>query len=175
MDRIDGAQMGTLYPFVEQVAAASPLELSYLSDRFPDLETWKATGRQKVVELLRYDPPRCDPEPEVLERVQCDGYTREYVRLSTAPGVRVPAFVLVPDGLTGPAPGIVALHDHGAFFAWGKEKICEVEGEHPALTEFKRTGYGGRSWASELARRGYVVIAIDRAPGGSGARRGAGL
>ncbi|MCJ7819148.1 MAG: aldehyde ferredoxin oxidoreductase family protein [Syntrophales bacterium] len=27
--------------------------------------------------------------------------------------------------------------------------------------QFKRTGYGGRSWATELCRRGFVVIAID--------------
>ena len=36
-----------------------------------------------------------------------------------------------------------------------------TEHEHPALTEFKRTAYSGRSWGSELAKRGYVVIAID--------------
>ena len=33
--------------------------------------------------------------------------------------------------------------------------------EHPALTEYKQELYHGRSIASELARRGYVVVVID--------------
>lgn len=161
MDIPPDAQLGTLYPFVQSLADQSPLSLSFLNRHSCDLEAWKAAGRAKVLELLHYAPPPCEPRPEVLERVQFDGYTRETVVFSTTPLCRVPAFVLIPDGLTRPAPAVVALHDHGAFYAWGKEKVCEVEDEHPALREFKRTGYGGRSWAGDLARRGYVVIAID--------------
>jgi Dienelactone hydrolase family len=44
---------------------------------------------------------------------------------------------------------------------WGKEKVVEDEYEHPYLTAFKRRSYGGKSIAAELARQGYVVIAID--------------
>lgn len=58
-------------------------------------------------------------------------------------------------------PAIVALHDHSGFYVWGKEKLVELDNEHPSLTEFKRRSYSGRSYASELARRGYVVIVID--------------
>lgn len=161
MDIPPGAQIGSLYPFIQHIADESPLALSYLHDHFRDLEAWKTEGRAQLLELLRYDPPKCDPQPEVTERVQFEGYVRETVYFNTTPDIRVPAYVLIPDNLKTPAPAVVALHDHGAFFAWGKEKICEVENENPALTEFKRTGYDGRSWASEMARRGYVVIAID--------------
>ena len=80
---------------------------------------------------------------------------------NTTPDLRIPAYVLIPKGLTKPAPAIVALHDHGGFYLWGKEKVVEVAGEHPSLAEFKRRAYSGKSIASELARRGYVVIAID--------------
>jgi dienelactone hydrolase len=73
----------------------------------------------------------------------------------------VPAYVLIPKKVTLPAPGLVVLHDHGGFYLWGKEKVVEVENEHPALGAFKKTYYAGKSIASELARRGYVVIAID--------------
>ncbi len=37
----------------------------------------------------------------------------------------------------------------------------DVDHEHPALTEYKQELYQGRSIASELVRRGYVVIIID--------------
>jgi dienelactone hydrolase len=68
---------------------------------------------------------------------------------------------VVPKRAKQPAPGIVALHDHGGFYLWGKEKLLEQPGEHPELTAFRREAYGGRSVLAELARRGYVAIAID--------------
>jgi dienelactone hydrolase len=86
---------------------------------------------------------------------------RETVYFNTTPDVRVPAYVLVPDGLKGRAPGIVALHDHGGMYLWGPEKVVEVDGEHPFLADLRRRAYGGKSIASELARRGYVVVVID--------------
>ncbi len=73
----------------------------------------------------------------------------------------MPAFVLVPKGLTAAAPGIVALHDHGGYYLWGREKLVELPGEHPSLTAFRQDSYGGRSIAVELARRGNVVVVID--------------
>jgi dienelactone hydrolase len=86
---------------------------------------------------------------------------RETVYFNTTPDVRVPAYVLVPKGLKKRAPAIVALHDHGGMYFWGREKIVEVDNEHPVLADFKRGAYGGKSIASELSRRGYVVIVID--------------
>jgi len=158
---IPSAQTGSLFPVLRATADHSTLPLSFLQPEFQDLETWKTAGRQKVRELLHYDPPACDPKAEVVERADCGEYVREKVYFQTTPDLRVPAYVLLPKGSAGRRPAIVALHDHGAFFTWGKEKIVAVENEHPALAEFKRTYYGNRSFASELAKRGFVVIAID--------------
>jgi dienelactone hydrolase len=69
--------------------------------------------------------------------------------------------VLVPKNASKPAPAIVALHDHGGFYLWGKEKIVALPDENPALTDFRRQYYGGRSIATELVRQGYVVVIID--------------
>jgi hypothetical protein len=153
--------MGSLHPFVRATADASPLELSFLQPRFTDAEAWKAQGRAKLLSLLQYDPPRCEPKAEVVERVDCGEYVREKLYFNTTADLRVPAYLLLPKGEAKRRPAIVALHDHGAFFVWGKEKAIATENEHPALTEFKRTAYSGRSYGSELARRGYVVICID--------------
>ena len=158
---IPDAQVGSLYPFVRATADRSTLELSFLRERFTDIDAWKREGRAKALSLLQYDPPACDPRPEVVERVDCGEFVREKVYFNTTPDIRVSAYVLLPKGEAKRRPAIVALHDHGAFFAWGKEKIVATENEHPALTEFKRTAYSGRSYGSELAKRGYVVIAID--------------
>ena len=158
---IPDAQLGTLFPFVEQTAARQAHELSFLHKGFRDLAAWKSEARSKVRELLRYDPPRCEPRVQVVERVDCGDHVRERLSFNTTPDIRVPAFVLAPKGDKKRRPAVVALHDHGGFYAWGKEKIVAIEREHPALTEFKRRYYAGRSWATELCRRGYVVIAID--------------
>ena len=44
---------------------------------------------------------------------------------------------------------------------WGKDKLVDVDNEHPALTEYKQELYQGTSVATELVRRGYVVIVVD--------------
>src|SRR5262249_43915834 len=80
---------------------------------------------------------------------------------NTTPDLRVPAYVLVPKNGKRPAPALVALHDHGGFYFWGKEKLVEDKDESGVLTEFKKRCYDGRSIASELARQGYVVAVID--------------
>jgi dienelactone hydrolase len=156
-----GSDVGSLYPFIRSQAVRGEFPLSYLRAEFRDVATWKPQARGKLLELLHYAPARCDPDAEVVERVEADGYVREKVLFNTTPELRIPAYVLIPKGLTKPAPAIVALHDHGGFYFWGKEKLVEVAGEHATLTEFKRRSYSGKSLASELTRRGYVVIAID--------------
>jgi dienelactone hydrolase len=85
--------------------------------------------------------------------------TRLY--FNTTPDVRVPAYVLVPTKSRRPLPGLVALHDHGGFYLWGKEKLVETDDEPPALTDFKKRYYAGASIATALARQGYVVVVID--------------
>jgi hypothetical protein len=156
---IPDAQVGSLYPLLKATAGRSTLELSFLHDRFKDVEAWKREARPKVLSLLQYEPPKCDLRAEVVERIDCGQYIREKLYFNTTPDIRVPAYLLLPKGEPKRRPAIVALHDHGAFFVWGKEKVIATEHEHPALTEFKRTAYSGRSYGSELAKRGYVVIA----------------
>ncbi len=158
---LPGAQVGSLDPFLQKTAEHSTTELSFLHDRFRDLETWKRQARVQVRELLRYDPPPCAPQAEVVERVDCGDYVREKIDFNTMPDIRVPAYLLLPKGAPTRRPAIVALHDHGGFYVWGKEKLVALDNEHPSLTQFKGRLYAGRSYANELARRGYVVIVID--------------
>ena len=157
------AQVGSLYPFLRTIQENSTCELSFLHNRFSNIETWKREARNKVLELLHFPPQGCVPIEVAghIDRVDCGDYVREKIYFNTTPDIRVPAYLLLPKGAKKPRPAIVALHDHGAFFVWGKEKLVALENEHPSLTEFKRRSYAGRSYATELARRGYVVIVID--------------
>jgi dienelactone hydrolase len=156
-----GSDVGSLFPFIQSQAVKGEFPLSYLNRRFRSLRSWKKTARGKLLELLHYAPPTCDPAAETVERVDCGDYIREKIWFNTTPDLRVPAFVLVPKPAPRRAPAIVALHDHGGFYLWGKEKIVEMPDEHAVLTDFKRQYYGGRGIATELVRQGYVVVVID--------------
>lgn len=157
------ADVGSLFPFIRAQARSAPFPLSFLQPRHTDAMAWTREARRLVLDLLHYAPPPVDPRAEVLERVDMGDYVRERVLFSTTPDVRVPAYVLVPRGAspTRPAPAIVALHDHGGFYLWGKEKLVAIDGEHAVLGEFRARYYGGRSIAIDLARRGYVVVVTD--------------
>jgi len=156
-----GAHVGSLFPFIQGQAVQGEFPLSFLNRRFRSWRRWRQVARARLLELLHYAPPKVAPRPETVERTDCGDYVREKVWFDTTPAVRVPAWVLVPKNLVKPAPAVVALHDHGAFYLWGKEKLLAIEGEHPALTEFRAQYYGGRSLAADLVRRGYVVAVTD--------------
>ncbi len=153
--------LGNLQAFVQAIADAAPPALSYANPQFQDLGVWRAQARAQVLELLRYAPPAVDQAPEILESVDCGGYIREKLRFSSAPWSRIPAYLLIPKGLTKPAPAIAALHCHGGYYVHGKEKLVRVEGEPAHITKYREGGYGGQPLAETLVARGYVVAVID--------------
>lgn len=155
------SDVGSLYPFIQSQAVKADYALSWLQPKFKKAAAWRRQARARLLELLHYTPAKCDPRAEVLERQDCGDYFRERIQFNTTPEIRVPAYVLIPKRAKFPAPGIVALHDHGAFYLWGKEKLIEFPDEHESLTAFKRQYYGGASTACELVRQGCVVIVID--------------
>jgi dienelactone hydrolase len=157
------ADLGTLFPQVQKLAQARQYEWSFLSGRFKSFPEFQTAARAKVFEVLLYRPEKVAPQAEVLERVDCGDYIRETVLFNTSPVFRVPAYVLIPKGLKGPAPAIIDLHSHGGMFLFGMEKVVDLgDGKnHPAMTAYHKQNYDGRPTATALVRRGYVVIVID--------------
>jgi dienelactone hydrolase len=153
--------IGNLYPFAQKQADRSPLELSFLQSRFADLNSWQKIARARVLQSLDYSPPPAAAAPEILQRTDRGDYIEERLTFQTTPDLRVPAYLLIPKKAALPAPGLVVLHCHGGAYVWGKEKVVAVDNEHHTLSEFKQQLYEGTSIASELVRRGYVVITID--------------
>ncbi len=156
-----GSDIGSLFPFINSQAVKTDFPLSFLANEFKDLAAWKRQARGKLLDLLHYAPPKCEPRPELVEKVDKGDHVREKILFHTTPDIRVPAYVLIPKNVKFPAPAVVALHDHGGFYFWGKEKLIENEDEHPVLADFKKQYYAGVSIASALVRQGYVVIVID--------------
>ena len=51
------------------------------------------------------------------------------------------------------------------MFLFGKEKVIDLGRNHAAMTDYHRRNYDGRPTATELVRRGYIVI-VPAAPFG---------
>ncbi|MFQ5808161.1 MAG: dienelactone hydrolase family protein, partial [Armatimonadota bacterium] len=100
--------------------------------------------------------------PQPLSRHVHDDYVEEQALFTTTAPMRAPATVLVPRGVSGPCPGIVALHDMGGFRLFGRQKLLAFDGEPECLTAFRQQHYHGASIMADLVRRGYVVVAIDQ-------------
>ena len=90
--------------------------------------------------------------PRITETVQCEGYRRQRVEIDTEPGVTMPLYVLIPDGLTGTAPGLLAPHGHGSA---GKLAVAGIRGLHPAVDEtIVKHNY---AYGVQAVRRGWPV------------------
>jgi dienelactone hydrolase len=96
-----------------------------------------------------------------------DGLQGAEVSWSVGYGPRTHAWVLKPAGAAAPLPGVLALHDHGDFKFYGKEKIADGPEPPVAIMKAYREYYGDRAFANALARAGFVVLVPDVFPWGS--------
>ncbi|MFE7075551.1 dienelactone hydrolase family protein [Streptomyces sp. NPDC057620] len=130
-----------------------------------DFRAWRRAARAKVEEhlLVERDHTPYEPVFDEGDRVEADGYTRESVTLSLTRYERVRGSLLTPHG-TGPFPAVLLLHDHGAKFDIGKEKLVRPWNDDTRLASAQAWAdrcFSGRFVGDELARRGYVVLALD--------------
>ncbi len=113
-----------------------------------DLGAWKRQRERVkaiVLNALGDLPPR--PQPPKVRTVATqkkDGYTVEKFVFHNGAESDAPGYLAIPDGRQGRRPAVLALHGHGS----SKENIFGVD---PSSQDV----------AGLLARRGYVVLAID--------------
>lgn len=152
--------LGIYYEMLDSIAAIQP-SLSFLAKSWPDVETWRKTTRAKALELLAFNPPAIPLNQAVDSRHEDDGLVVEEISYDMPYGPRACGFFLYPKLQNRMLPAVIALHDHGSFFYFGKEKITALKDELRIVEDFKRQYYGGRSWATDLARRGFAVLVMD--------------
>ena len=112
--------------------------------------------------------PDAAPEMTVLETEMRDGYSCSLVEYNVSAEERVRSYLLVPDGASEdrPCPGLVLLHDHGARFDIGKEKLVRPLPSAPenirlSSAQWIKDNFDGAYFADSLAARGYAVIVPD--------------
>ncbi len=108
--------------------------------------------RERLLECLGGPwPEPCDLRPVLRETVQKDGYRIESVFYEAEPGDRIPALLLIPDGVgaASPAPAVAVWHQHNGQWHLGKTEPAGLAGD-----PMHHTGVA-------LAREGYVVLCPD--------------
>ncbi|MDA0991340.1 MAG: hypothetical protein O3A51_11390, partial [Verrucomicrobia bacterium] len=120
-------------------------------------------SQKKFLDTIAFAPGPAKPaNVQVCEQWERDGLAGERVTWSVGYGPPTEAWVLKPRGHTGQLPGVIALHDHGGFKYFGKEKIADGPTRPAAvLKAFRAQCYEGRAYANELARQGHVVLVPD--------------
>ncbi|WP_330267764.1 dienelactone hydrolase family protein [Streptomyces griseorubiginosus] len=159
-----GVVEGPLPDFHPALKAELDFPLAWGTSPVRDFRTWRRKARAVVEEHLLVPSQDGTPyAPEYTGTVQSDGYTRELVTLSLTRHERVRAALLTPHG-RGPFPAVLLLHDHGAKFDIGKEKLVRPWYDDTRLGSAQGWAdkyFSGRFVGDELARRGYVVLCAD--------------
>ena len=96
-------------------------------------------------------PEPCELEPRILREEQRDGYRLQWVDYAVEPDDRVPAILLIPDGVTATstAPAIAIWHQHAGQWHLGKSEPAGLLGD-----PMHHTGVA-------LVKEGYVVLCPD--------------
>ena len=152
--------LGNLAPVARSIQQERGFPLAFEQRGKTSVDEWRRRGRAEVQRFLSYSPAPVPLDVQTHAVQKREGYEVRTISFAGSRHYRVPAYLLVPNG-GGKHPGLVALHDHGGWFFHGKEKLVRRDDEHPALTQFREQYYGGRTYADELARRGFVVIVPD--------------
>ncbi|MFI6439850.1 dienelactone hydrolase family protein [Streptomyces sp. NPDC050759] len=159
-----GVVDGPLPDFYPVLKKELNFPLAWGTSPIRDFRAWRRTARATVEEHLLVDREDGTPYDAQFDLgPQGDGYTRESVTLSLTRHERVRAALLTPHG-PGPFPAVLLLHDHGAKFDIGKEKLVRPWYDDTRLASAQTWAdkyFSGRFVGDELARRGYVVLCAD--------------
>ena len=84
-----------------------------------------------------------------IETIDKGLYIQKKINILTSESTAANAYLLIPKNILGPMPAVIAMHQHGGNYEYGKEEVVGNIGD-PDL-----------AYGKELAERGYVVFAMD--------------
>lgn len=152
--------------------------LANLQQRWQPRQAWRPGAGWRVPALataralmLRPGDDGSGFATEVLAEADRGSHTAQHLTLRGALGDRVPALFLRPHG-PGPHPAVLALHDHGARFDIGKEKLVRPLAPSPAADAWAQRYFEGRFVGDALVDAGFAVLAVDALGWGERSRPG---
>lgn len=157
--------VGAMPVFFEQMKAKLNYPMAYENSGIKKFSKWKKEARSIVYELMQnYPEAPASYDMEVVEVEKREGYEARKIMFNISAWTRVPAYLLVPEG-EGPFPAILMLHDHGAHFSIGKEKMVKPFNVSQEIMEdaeqWTVACYDGVYVGDYFAKNGYVVLSVD--------------
>lgn len=138
--------------YLETLQASNKPRMAFNAGNAEELREWQSSLRTEFKNALGHLPIDHAPlDMTVLESVDCGSYMRKRVEITTFPGMRMPAFLLIPKQLKQPAPAVIACHGHG----YGSKEIVGLQQDGSSNED--SPGYS-KNFALELVREGYVTI-----------------
>lgn len=125
-----------------------------------DYAKWKAKVKSKFFELTGLDDIKnnaCEPNFEIIEEKQMDGYRRILFYFESEIGAVVPCYLLVPDTKKAKYPVVITLQGHSTGFhnSIGEPKYDEDLGYSD--------GENARGqFAVQAVKQGYIALAIEQ-------------
>lgn len=174
----DAGIAATSAPGLQRLAADQPAVASRPS-AIPGYEDWPTYVRARPGHLTMSHPALDLAAALGVPKVQLaedlvteweethDGVTTSQLSWQLGYGPRTSAWLIRPAEHDGPLPGLLALHCHGGNKFGGADRLVELPAEHPSAVLARSDLYEGRAIATDLARRGFAVLAHDSFAWGS--------
>ena len=139
--------------------------MSWQSQDDKDFDVWRQQARKILFDCMDIVQPAPENyDMKVIDSEQRKGYKALKIEFNISKWSRVSAYLLVPDG-DEMFPSVVTLHDHGAHFLIGKEKMVRPfnvdENIISDADSWVLKCYDGIYVGDYLAMNGYVVLSVD--------------
>ncbi len=127
------------------------------------VQQWQQQQRKFYLNSLLPPAPSALAAPALLQQEDRGSYKAELWQIPLSKISHSKALLLVPQNKPVKA-AVLLLHDHGAYFVIGKEKMIRPFADSALNKEAKdwvNKYYSGRFIGDELAEQGYLVLAAD--------------
>ena len=122
---------------------------------------------QELADALGVPEVPAQPDVSLQWEETHDGVTTSQLSWQLGFGPRTTGWLVRPAGSSGPLPGVLALHCHGGNKFGGADRLVELPEQHPSAEAAQAGHYDGRALATDVARRGFAVLAHDAFAWGS--------
>lgn len=151
--------------FYEKIKEGLTYPMAWTDTFGTSFADWRTEARDVLMECMQQLPPApASYQIELLATEARGGYEARKILFNVSEWSRIPAYLLVPEG-KGPFPAVIMLHDHGAHFSIGKEKMVRpflVDDEvYADADDWAKRCYDAQYTGDYFAQHGYVVLAID--------------